>query len=167
MLGLAHAMARGFVTFTGMRRHNTPRAGAAGHPAVSELAVLAKLLVSLGSRPLLCNRLRVLPYLRQFGNSFAPPQLVVRLGISAKDEIMRTSGLVLWSGQLPAFLRLQLSAQSAEERVEELTSYAKPFMWAGLSNPSTAHVFVLPEGTQIPLEFVTPVSTRTAKRNDR
>jgi hypothetical protein len=40
-------------------------------------------------------------------------------------------------------------------------------MWSDLSNPSTARVFVLPEGAQIPLEFVTPVSTRTAKRNDR
>lgn len=79
---------------------------------------------------------------------------------------MRTSGLVLWSAAC-FFAVAQLSAQSAEERVEELPSYAKPLMWSDPSNSSTPHVFVLPEGTQIPLEFVTPVSTRTAKRSDR
>ena len=60
-----------------------------------------------------------------------------------------------------------LFAQSADEGLGQLPLNMGPFVCSDTFEPVIAPSFVLPEGTQVSLEFATYISTRTAKRSDR
>ena len=77
------------------------------------------------------------------------------------SRLILRSAVCLFCGVTPLF------AQSTGERVDELPLSTRPLAWCDLSGRAIATVFLLPEGTLVPLEFATHVSTRTAKRNDR
>lgn len=71
--------------------------------------------------------------------------------------------LLLWLSAVP------LLAQSPCEDLESLPFQVGSKQWAplGISKTTIPDSFVLPEGTPVPLEFLTLVTTRTARRSDR
>lgn len=80
---------------------------------------------------------------------------------------MRSFGLGLLLAACLLLMAVPLAAQSADEEVGQLPLNPRPYVRFDTFDPAIASSCVLPEGTQVPLEFVTYVSTRTAKRNDR
>ena len=74
-----------------------------------------------------------------------------------------SSAAFLWLCAAPLF------AQSPVEEIGPLPLHLEPEEWALLATlqPGITELLVLPEGTPVSLEFLTLVTTRTAKRNDR
>jgi hypothetical protein len=91
------------------------------------------------------------------------------LEISAEENFMRcfrhflASAAFLWLSAAPLF------AQSPVEEIGPIPLHLDPEQWALLETlkPAITEFLVLPEGTPVSLEFLTLVTTRTAKRGDR
>ena len=80
---------------------------------------------------------------------------------------MRSAGLGLLLAACLLIIGVPLAAQSADEEIGQLPLDSRLCLRFDTSDPAIASSYVLPEGTQVSLEFMTYVSTRAAKRNDR
>jgi hypothetical protein len=104
----------------------------------------------------------------EFGIPSALPY-VTALAISAKEILMPCLRLVLLSVACIWLSAGSLFAQSPGEMIGPLPFQLGPGHWTLLETlkPQLTEFLILPKGTPVSLEFLTFITTRTAKRNDQ